>query len=157
MKPSFLTRLKYSLYFMTKIPMIFRARPRIQRLDREEIQILIPFRRRNRNHVNSMYLGALVVGADLAAGLLAVEVTRGGRGRVTPIFKDIKGEFFRRTEDDAVFICREGAAIRSMAEEAIRSGERVTAPITVSVYESKRLQDEPSARFELSLSLKKKE
>ena len=156
MKPSLITRLKYTLYFYFRIPMIARAHPSILRLDREEIHVLIPYRRRNKNHVNSLYLGALVVGADLAAGLLAVEVTRGGSGRITPIFKDIKGEFFRRTEDDALFICRDGALIRSMAEEALKSGERVTKPITVHVYEYSRRQDEASARFELALSVKKK-
>ncbi|GAM75988.1 hypothetical protein JCM19241_286 [Vibrio ishigakensis] len=40
-------------------------------IDEARVEVKIPLRRRTKNHLNSMYMGALVVGADVAGGFLA--------------------------------------------------------------------------------------
>lgn len=66
-----LTRFKFFLWRFGhfKVPMIGYLKPRIIKLDDTEIIICLPLNRRSRNHLNSMYFGALSVGADLAGGL----------------------------------------------------------------------------------------
>ena len=55
-----------------KIPLIFFCRPKIHEISDDKCVIRIPCKRRVKNHVKSMYIGALTIGADLAGGFLAM-------------------------------------------------------------------------------------
>jgi acyl-coenzyme A thioesterase PaaI-like protein len=137
-----------------KIPMIFFARPRVLELNQKRCEIVIPFRSRVKNHVRSMYFGALAVGADMAGGLMAMEaIARSGK-KVNLLFKDMQGDFLRRVEGDAHFICEEGALIQEMMKATLESGERINQPIHIVVKSPKLTGDEILARFVLTLSLK---
>lgn len=148
-------RIKYQLFFLMKIPLIFFARPKIITLNKEQVQILIPFSRRSKNHINSMYFGALLIGADLAAGLMAMTQTTGRKQKVVPVFKSVKGDFLKRVEGDALFTCDAGEQAKEMIEECINTGERVTQDIPIYVT-SPGQGDEILATFTLALSVKVK-
>ncbi|MEE8437387.1 MAG: DUF4442 domain-containing protein, partial [Candidatus Neomarinimicrobiota bacterium] len=63
----------YIRYFgWRKVAMIYYCRPRIAELDDNRIEVIIPLKRRTRNHVKSLYIGAMTVGTDLAVGMLAM-------------------------------------------------------------------------------------
>ncbi len=145
------------LFGLRKIPLIWFVRPQVLVMDENIIRIRIPFLRRNRNHLGSMYFGVLAVGADLAGGLAAMrQIQRAGRN-VTLIFKDMKGEFRKRAEGDTEFTCDEGERIRELVQQAIDSGERVEMPVHISATVPATSPDEPVAQFVLTLSLKLKE
>ena len=55
-----------------------------------------------------MYMGVLVGGADLASGLLAMEISQKNQRNISVIFKDMSASFFKRAEAETVFICNEG-------------------------------------------------
>ena len=61
---------------LSKVPLIFYCRPSVVELTDELTIIKIPFKRRNRNHLKSMYFGVLAVGADVAGGVLAMDLIR---------------------------------------------------------------------------------
>ena len=52
-----------------KIPIIGFTRPKLITIDEENISVKIKLNRRTKNHLNSMYFGALAVGADIAGGI----------------------------------------------------------------------------------------
>ena len=54
------------------------------------IEIKIPLKRRTKNHLYSMYFGALSVGADITGGFLAMMCIQKTNKRVALIFKDFK-------------------------------------------------------------------
>ena len=60
------------LFGLTKVPMIGFLWPKIIKIEDYISIIRIPSSYRSKNHVNSMYFGALCAGADMAAGSLAV-------------------------------------------------------------------------------------
>ena len=60
------------IFGLTKIPLLWFCRPKIIILNTESVEIKIPLRRRTKNHLNSMYFGALSVGADITGGFLAM-------------------------------------------------------------------------------------
>ena len=145
-------RLKAFAFF--KIPLIFFCRPRIIALDDSQCVIRIPLRRRTRNHMNSMYFGALAVGADLACGYLAIDqVVRKGM-KVSFLFKDMAGSFLKRPEGHVHFTCAEGEAVREMLAETERTGERVNRPLRIVATVPSISSDDPVAEFTLTLSLK---
>lgn len=139
-----------------KIPMLFYARPRIMELTDLQCTVKIPLRRRTKNHLGSMYFAALMVGADLAGGLIALSQLQiqGKARRVSLIFKDVHGEFLKRAEADVVFQCSDGEMIQSMIDETLTTGERVSQPVFVIATTPAKTGSEPVARFQLTLSLK---
>jgi len=148
---------KVRLWAALKIPHLFFIRPSVVELDDHRCVVRVPLTRRTRNHLGSMYFGSLCAGADTAGGLIAFrEIGRTG-GRVSLIFKEFRAEFLKRPEGDVHFICEEGDAIRNLVHAALETGERQTLPVHITATVPLKFGDEPVARFELMLSLKRRE
>lgn len=140
---------------LTKVPMILFCSPSVVELTDSRCVVRIPLGVRTRNHLKSLYFGALAVGADCAGGLMAMRQIRMEKAKVSLLFKDFKAEFLKRPEGDTIFTCEDGQAIRSLVRRAIDSGERQNLPVHVIATVPSKLGDEPVARFELTLSLKR--
>ena len=52
------------LFGLLKIPLIWYVKPSVVSIGEEKIVVKVPLRRRNKNHLKSMYFGTLCVGAD---------------------------------------------------------------------------------------------
>lgn len=142
-------------YFgLSKVPLIFYCRPSVIKLTEETTVIKIPFKRRNKNHLKSMYFGALAVGADIAGGVLAMDLIRKSGRNISLVFKDFKAEFLKRPEGDTHFTCNDGKAIESLITETIKTGERVNIPLKITATVPEISENEPVAEFVLTLSLK---
>ncbi len=137
-----------------KIPMIFFVRPRIVRWDDAEARILIPFKRRNRNHLRSIYVGALVVGADLCAGGLALHHARKSGKPILPVFKDMSCEFLKRANGPTEFVCAQGAEIAAMVARVAQTGERQTQTLTGQAFSLVQGERIHVMNFKITLSLK---
>ncbi len=55
-------------FAMTKIPLIAILRPTLLAMDKNQCVVSIPFAWLAKNHLRSMYFGALCIGADAAGG-----------------------------------------------------------------------------------------
>ncbi len=141
---------------ITKIPMLFFTRPSIVELTDEKIVVKIPLRRRTKNHLGSMYIGALVVGAEVAAGLMAWRRIDESGVPINLLFKDIHGDFLRRPDADVFFTCTEGKKIDRLVEKAAETGERQEMPLNIIVTVPSTAGDDPVARFTMTLTIKKK-
>ena len=142
---------------MMKIPLLFMASPSVISVGNEECVIALPFQKRNKNHLGSMYFGALCIGADAAGGLMAQRcLDQLKRGKGSLIFKDFKAEFLKRAEGQTFFKCSDGLRIQEAVEKASESLERVELPVYVTATVPSKFGEEPVAKFELTLSLKVK-
>lgn len=142
---------------LAKIPLLFLVSPRVQLLsDEEGCEVIIPFRKITKNHLGSMYFGALCIGADCAGGLLGMHFMKKTGHDFSFAFKDFKAEFLKRPEGDVLLTCRDTAPIKNLVDEAVKTGERVHAPLKITATVPKLLGDEPVAQFVLTLSIKKK-
>lgn len=139
---------------VTKIPMIAFTGPRFLELSATKAIIKIPLGYRTRNHLGSMYFGALAVGADLVIGGLAWSLIKKSGKPLILIFKDFKAEYLKRAEDDVLFICDEGTAISALIERVIDARERVNGTISAYALVPKKFGNEKVATFQLTLSLK---
>ena len=146
------------LFGWLKIPLLASVRPSVVELSDTRCVVRIPLRRWTKNHLGSMYFGALAIGADCAGGLLAMDqIKRSGR-KVSLVFKAFQATFLKRPESDVYFICEEGAAIRGQVARTLASEERITEPMTIQA--AVKLPDgsfEPVATFTLELSLKRQD
>ena len=151
-----ISRFKLFLWYFGhfKVALIGYLRPRLIKLSDTEIVIRLPLRRRSRNHLNSMYFGALAVGADLAAGLHGFYYADLEKCTVSLAFKSFQAQFLRRPESDVYFVCTRGETIKNMIVESRDSGERINKPINVKAYTHYLTQPEEVADFILELSVK---
>ncbi|MEA1882565.1 MAG: DUF4442 domain-containing protein [Candidatus Marinimicrobia bacterium] len=151
---------KYNLYLWyfswTQVRLIHYCRPKIADVTEEGIDLFMPLDRRTRNHVKSMYIGAMVVGVDMVTGFTAMLKIRESKRKVILIFKDLKADFFKRAEGDVHFICKEGKAITEAVNQTILTGERVNLPVSVIATVPDKFGDEPVAEFTITLSMKEK-
>ena len=141
---------------LIKVPLIFYCRPSVIKLTEETTVIKIPYKRRNKNHLKSIYFGTLAVGADVAGGVLAMSLIRKSGRNISLVFKDFKADFLKRPEGDTYFTCDDGQAVKKLIDETIRTGERVNMPLKITATVPKISGDEPVAEFILTLSLKDK-
>ena len=139
-----------------KVPMIWACQPWVLELDERRCVVRFPLRRFTRNHLGSMYFGALSVGADVAGGLIAMRQIQAQGDRVSLVFKDFKAEFLKRPEADVHFTCVQGEQILERVRMATGSGERENLPVEITATCPSISGDEPVARFVLTLSLKLK-
>ena len=142
---------------LSKIPLIYFVRPSVVSLDADSIVVKIPLRRRNRNHLNSMYFGTLCIGADCTGGLLAMKFIEERSEQMSLVFKDFKADFLKRAEDDTLFICEQGREISALVDRASNSDERQEMTVNIIATVPNKCGDEPVATFAMTLSLKKQQ
>lgn len=133
--------------------MIGFVRPRIILLNKNEAIVKIRMKRRTKNHLNSMYLGALAVGADIAAGMHAFFINDVESRNMRFAFKGMQAEFIKRADTDVYFKSFDGELIRQSFDLAIKSGESINREIKVEARDS---NNELIANFIMTVSIKVK-
>jgi len=151
-----LATMSVRLFGFTKIPLLLFVRPSVVELTDQKITVKIPLRRRTKNHLRSMYFGALAIGADCSGGLIAMRQIQQSPHTISLVFKTLTAEFLKRAEGDVYFTCTEGAAISTLVKAAEESSERVEMPVHIVATVPEKLGDEPVAKFTLILSLRKR-
>ena len=144
------------LFGLFKIPLIGFVRPRLIELSETKMVVRIPLRRRTKNHLNSMYFGALAIGADLSGAFQAFHISEEVNRKLSIVFKDFKADFISRPESDVYFVSNDGQRIRDIIKETIETGERVTRSIEIKAYTNYPANPEQVAAFTLGLSIKDK-
>ena len=141
-------------FTQTQVPMMSYAGVDIVEIDGSHCVIKIPLKSETKNHLQSMYFGALSIGADAAGGLIALYQILQVKENVSLVFQDFQAKFLRRAEGDVFFSCHEGQAISDLVQKAISTGERVKLPVHVTATTPGISGDQPVAEFVLTLSLK---
>jgi len=144
------------LFGLFKIPLIGYVRPRLLEITDERMVIRLPLRRRTRNHLGSMYFGALAIGADLAGAFQAFYIAGALGRKMSIVFKDFQAEFVKRPEADVYFVAEAGSQIRQMIKESVATGKRITRQVEIKAYTGYPQQPEQVAHFRLGLSVRDK-
>jgi acyl-coenzyme A thioesterase PaaI-like protein len=137
---------------MRQIPLIYYVGARVVEATDEKTVIRIPLNRRTKNHLGSMYFGALAIGADVTGAWVAFMLLQQSKHAVNIVFKDLKAEFLMRPEGDVHFTCTDGQAIKDAFAATIADGQRKNLPVRVVATVPSKTGDQPVATFELTLS-----
>lgn len=139
-----------------KVPLLYWAGPVVEEMSDHHVVVSIPFQKRNKNHVGSLYFGALCIGADCAGGILAMKEIQKQKGKWSFVFKDLQAQFLKRAEGKTFFTCKDGDQIKEAVRKASESMERTEIPVTVIATVPQKSETEPVAEFKLTLSMKRK-
>lgn len=137
---------------MKLIPLIYYVGARVVEASEDRTIIRIPLNRRTKNHLGSMYFGALAIGADVTGAWTAFMLLQESGKAVNIVFKDMQAQFLKRPEGDVHFTCTDGRSIRQMFEATIQDGERKNLNVRVVATVPSMSGDEPVATFDLTLS-----
>ncbi len=141
------------LFGLSKVAMIYYCRPKVISVSENSLEIKIPLNRRTKNHINSMYFGALSIGADITGGFLAMPHIQKSKRKIILVFKDFNAQFLKRAESDVHFICKDGQAVSDLVGQAIQTGERQNYKLSI-IAKTPKISDEIVATFDLTLSIK---
>lgn len=144
------------LFAWRYIPLIGFCSPKIIRMDDKTVEVTMPHKWRTKNHLGSIYFGALAIGADLAGAFLVFTKAKARGVNANFAFKDVEGKFLKRPESTVHFISHDGDVIDQMLDESIATGERVNRPVSVIVTCPEKNGDDVMASFTLTLSIKAK-
>jgi len=134
-----------------KIPLLHYVRPRLIEINDEKVVLKVRLRRRTKNHLNSMYFGALAVGADVAGGIQVFYFAEKYNKKVSFAFKGMNAQFLKRAETDTIFESNQGHVVVAAVKKSMETGERINDTINVI---AKNTQGEIVATFEMGISLK---
>lgn len=150
-----LSKMNWLLFLLSrfKIPMIGFVRPKLLLLNDTNVEVKIRLRRRTKNHLNSMYFGALAVGADVAAGIHTFYFSEKLGKKVSFAFKGMNAEFIKRAESDIVFKSEQGQLVANAILKSENEGIRVNESVMVYAVDK---EQEIVARFDMIVSVKVK-
>jgi acyl-coenzyme A thioesterase PaaI-like protein len=136
--------------------MIGYCRPRVINVSDTEVVLSIPLNRRTRNHVGSMYIGAMTVGVDFVTGLTAMTSIKKSKKNIVLIFKDLKSSFIKRAEGETFFTCNHTKEIEAAVKKVVDSKQRVNIEVPIIATVPEKFGNEPVAEFTITLSMKEK-
>ena len=142
------------LFGLAKVPLIAYVNPKIIACDNTQVVVKIKLNRRTKNHLNSMYFGALAIGADISGGFLAMQIANERKLKISLAFKAMSAEFLKRPERDVIFTCQDGLLIQQMLEESAQTKQRINQVVNILATCPDTFGDEPVATFALTLSIK---
>jgi hypothetical protein len=142
------------LFSFWKVPLLWWAHPSVVDFTPRRTVIKIPLTRKTKNHLNSMYFGALCMGAELSIAFKAVETIQRKKLKVDFVFKDFHAEFLKRPQGDVHFICEEGLEVEKLIDKCIDSKQRETQEFTAFAIVPDKSREEKVAKFKLRLSVK---
>ena len=155
MKSLFRETMWVRLWALRNVFLLRFVKPSIVALNDDRCEVVIPLNwRTRRRDIHAMYLGVLVMGADVAGGLIAFNLISRTKRPVSFLFKDVQGTFLKRAEDHVHFVCEDGSLIRDLVGRAMTSGERHEETVHITATVPTKLGDEPVAKFALTLSVK---
>ena len=84
------------LWSFVNVFVLWFVKPTIVEVNEKRCVVRSPLNwRTRRRDIHAMYLGVLCMGADIAAGLIAFNLVREKKIRVSFIFKDLHAEFLK--------------------------------------------------------------
>ena len=153
MKPTMMVR----LWALRNVFLLWLISPKIVELTNDRCVVRVPLNwKTRRRDIHAMYLGTLCMGADVAAGLISFKLVMERKLNVSFIFKDLRAEFLKRADGDVTFTNVDGPMIQDLLRRTMETGERQEATVHVTATVPEKYGDEPVAKFELTLSLKKR-
>lgn len=135
-------------------PMIRYVSPRLVEITSDRATVRIDVSRRTKNHVNSLFLGALTAGGDCVAALFPMKFMFETGHPAAPIVKSVSSEYYKKIMKYAHFTCTQGRELYEVCHAAVVSGERREITVHVMVTAPAEFGDEVVARISQVMSIK---
>lgn len=141
-------------YGLFKIPLLIFCSPRVVESTKEKFVLKIPLSYRTKNHLNSMYFGALGIGAELSVVAPAVMAIAESKKKIDFVFKTYSASYLKRADGDVHFVCDQIEGVVDVINQSLTTGERIEKTFTGYAIVPKKSLTEKVMTYELTLSVK---
>lgn len=148
--------LRFKLVGLFKIRLIGFVGAKLHSYSEEKTVVKVPLNRRTKNHLGSMYFGALATGADVTGAWIAFDYLAKTKAKVSIVFKDTKAEFLKRADGDVYFTTINGPEVVRIFNETRADKQRKNLEIEVIATVPDKYGSEPVAKFTMTLSMRAK-
>ncbi len=138
---------------LLRVPLLSFCNPQLLSVEPVS-KVTLPLNFVTKNHVRTMYFGALSMGAELSVATPILEAMFIHKKPVSFIFKDFKCEFLKRADASVIFEFSDVAGCRQAIDEALASGERVNKTFSGVAY-SKTNPENIFMKYDITISLKR--
>ena len=115
---------------------------RILNADENSVVVRLKLNRRTKNHLNSMYMGAQVIGAEIGPVFYAIKYCELNSLPVNSEYKDVSADFKRKTKGKYVYFkCEDTRKIKETLDVCASSTERAYEKIKVGAYDDKKMTE----------------
>jgi hypothetical protein len=142
------------LYGLLKIPLVLFVSPRVVESTESKFVLKLPLKRKNKNHLGSMYFGALGIGAELSIAAAAVIAISEAKQKIDFVFKDYTAEYLKRGDGDVHFIFEDVAAVKALIEESKTNPNRIERKFKGHAIVPSKSTTDSIMNYELTLSVK---
>lgn len=138
------------IFLLAKLPSALFMGLKIQHIDLDKAQVSVPYGWRSQNPFKSIYFAAQAAAAEMSTGVLCLMALQ-GRGNVSVLVADIKGDFIKKATSKTVFTCTEAEKVFETVRKAIETGEAQTVTLHT---EGVQKTGEVVSRFEFTWTFK---
>lgn len=142
------------MYGLLKIPLVLFVSPRVVEATDSRFVLKIPLSYRTKNHLGSMYFGALGIGAELSIAAAAVLAISESKKKIDFVFKDFSAQYIKRAAGDVHFICDQVADVKGLIEEAKTNPARIERKLKGYAVVPSVSATDSVMTFELTLSVR---
>ena len=110
---------------------------RIVKADESGTIVRLKVNRKTKNHLNSMYMGAQIIGAEIGPIFYAIKYCELRGYQINSEYKDVKASFMKKTRGKYVYFHFEDTKrISDILEECSKVNERKFDEVTLKAYDS---------------------
>ncbi len=113
------------LFLFTKLPAAWFMGIRVRSIAPDAVQVSVPYGWRSQNPFQSIYFAAQAAAAEMSTGVLGLMAIE-GRGNVSVLVGEIRGEFTKKATRRTTFTCQDGAIVFEAVKKALETGEGVS-------------------------------
>lgn len=136
-----------------KVPLLGICRPQVIELNDQKAVVKLPYEFLTKNHLGSMYFGALAMGSELSIALRLLDRMRREKVPVSFIFKDFSCDFLKRAETDVHFVTEQVKLVDALIDQAAASPDRQNG--TFEGYAVSTKTGEKLMTYKLTISMKR--
>ena len=111
---------------LSKLPAAFFAGLAIEAFDESKAIVAVKQKWFNKNPFGSVYFAVLTMAAEMSTGVLCMGNIYKRNPSVSMLIVKTEASFFKKATGKILFTCLNGAAIATLVEEAIATGEART-------------------------------
>lgn len=113
------------IFLFSKLPSAYFMGVRVRSITPEQVQVSVPYGWRSQNPFRSIYFAAQAAAAEMSTGVLGLMAME-GRGSISVLVGEIRGEFVKKATRKTTFTCQDGAAVFAAVKKALETGEGVS-------------------------------
>lgn len=128
------TNWKYQLFLLTKLPMGFLARLKVDSINENEVIVSVPYNKLNSNPFQSTYFGVLAMAAELSTGIPSRAAIYEATPKTSMLVTGLNAQFTKKAKGRTRFICKDTQKIYQAVQKTNQTGEWETADVETIGY-----------------------